>query len=112
MRTTTFLLALAAGSAVTAIPTKRETNFGGASGPLGGLLGGGPASGLGDSAQAAIAEVFKAVDAVLNIPGDAAGKLLEGDPVGAGTQLVSDVAKLGTDLPKDAMGIISPLIQV
>ncbi|KAJ2980406.1 hypothetical protein NQ176_g2656 [Zarea fungicola] len=50
--------------------------------------------------------------AVLNIPGDAAGKLLEGDPVGAATQMVGDVAKLATDLPKDAMGIISPLVQV
>ncbi|KAJ6783020.1 hypothetical protein PWT90_01842 [Aphanocladium album] len=112
MKTATFVTAvLSAVCAVSASPVKRETNFGGIAGPLGSLLGNSPAGGLGDSAQAAVAELFKAGDTILNIPGDAARKMLEGDVVGAGAGVVQDVVKVGSDIPKDAMGILGPLGQ-
>lgn len=111
MKTSTFVAAaLTAASAVSAVPVKRaDTNFGGIAGPLGGLLGNGAAAPLGDSAQSAVAGLFKVGDEILNIPGDAVRKLLSGDVVGAGTGLVQDVMKAGTDIPKDAMGIVSPV---
>ncbi|OAA75884.1 hypothetical protein LEL_05568 [Akanthomyces lecanii RCEF 1005] len=108
-----FATVLAAGSAVFAAPAapaeKRENNFGGVAGPLGGLLGGSPAAGLGGSGQNAVADLFKVGDEILNIPGDAIRKILEGNPIGAGTGLLQDIVKAGSDIPKDAMGLVTPL---
>ncbi|KAM3497027.1 hypothetical protein MY10362_009604 [Beauveria mimosiformis] len=100
---------LAAGSAVSAAPTKRETNLGGLAGPLGGLLGGSPVAGVGGSAQNGVANLFKLGDEVLNIPGDVIRNLLQGNPIGAATGLAQNVVKAGTDLPKDAMSMVTPV---
>ncbi|KAM3507885.1 hypothetical protein MY11210_006947 [Beauveria gryllotalpidicola] len=100
---------LAAGSAVSAAPTKRETNFGGVAGPLGGLLGGSMAAPVGGSAQNGVADLFKLGDEILNIPGDVIRKVLEGNPVGAGTGLLQNIVKAGTDVPTDAMGLVTPV---
>lgn len=110
MRTTALIATLAATSAVNGSPIKRETNFGGIAGPLGGLLGnfGG---GLGGSGQAAVAELFKAGDAILNTPGDLIRTLLQGNPIGAATGLVNNVVGLGASLPGDAANIVKPLTQ-
>ncbi|OAA36199.1 hypothetical protein BBO_08371 [Beauveria brongniartii RCEF 3172] len=100
---------LAAGSAVSAAPTKRETNFGGIAGPLGGLLGGSMAAPVGGSVQNGVADIFKLADTILNIPSDAIRKMLQGNFGGAATGLVQSVVKAGTDVPKDAMGLVTPV---
>ncbi|KAM3517614.1 hypothetical protein NHJ13051_008831 [Beauveria bassiana] len=100
---------LAAGSAVSAAPTKRETNFGGVAGPLGGLLGGSMAAPVGGAAQNGVANLFKLGDEILNIPGDVIRKILQGNPIGAGTGLLQNLVKAGTDLPKDALSMVTPV---
>ncbi|OAQ98946.1 hypothetical protein LLEC1_00585 [Akanthomyces lecanii] len=89
---------LAAGSAVFAAPAtpaeKRENNSGGFPG--------------GASGQNLAAAVFKAGDEFLNIPGDFFRKIFEGNAAGAGAGLVQNIGKAGSDLPKDAMGVIAP----
>lgn len=104
--------ALAAGSAVFAAPAapadKRELNLGGL--PFGGLIGGTPLAGVAGSGQNAVAEFFKLADAVLNIPTDSVRKLLEGNPVGAGTGLLQDILKTAGSLPKDAAGLVTPIV--
>ncbi|TQV91537.1 hypothetical protein V2A60_008481 [Cordyceps javanica] len=104
--------ALAAGSAVFAAPVadKREMNFGGIAGPLGSLLGGnGVSAPVGGSVQNGVADLFKLGDEILNIPGDTIRKLIEGNPAGAATGLLQDLLKAGTDIPKDAMGLVTPI---
>ncbi|OAA48807.1 hypothetical protein ISF_09473 [Cordyceps fumosorosea ARSEF 2679] len=103
---------LAAGSAVSAAPVendKREMNFGGITGPLGGLLGGGAASGVTGSAQNGVADLFKLADTILNIPIDTIRKAVEGDPAGAATGLLQAIMKAASDVPKDAMGLVTPI---
>lgn len=86
-------------------PAKREMNLGGLLGPLGGLVGGSPGNGVGAAGQDIVAEAFKAGDAILNVPGDAIGKVLSGDPIGAVTGALGNAMKLGGQLPGDAMKI-------
>lgn len=104
MKTSTFIAFITTASAVLAAPVastdKRQTNAGAAD-PLGGVA---------DAGQNAVTEFFKLGDAVLNLPGDAMGKAIEGDPAGAVTGLVDSVAKSASDIPGDAMGIVAPLI--
>ncbi|KAH8175142.1 f-box-like domain-containing protein [Sarocladium implicatum] len=69
-----------------------------------------PLGGVADAGQNAVTEFFKLGDAVLNLPGDAVGKAMEGDPAGAMTGLVDSVAKSASDIPGDAMGIVAPLV--
>ncbi|KAG5976165.1 hypothetical protein E4U58_005788 [Claviceps cyperi] len=84
-------------SAAPALP-KRETNFGGVAGPLGGMLGGSGANGAGAGAQDATSEFFKLGDAFLNVPGDALS-----DP----TSIISNMAKTLGSLPKDGMNAVT-----
>ncbi|KAG5928979.1 hypothetical protein E4U53_002545 [Claviceps sorghi] len=95
MKFTGILVLIASSGLVSAVPVKRETNFGGLAGPLGGLMGGSGGAGVGSGAQDAAAEVFKLGDAFLNIPGDAVSG---GNPLSALTNLV----KTGASLPGDA----------
>ncbi|ATY67155.1 hypothetical protein A9K55_000437 [Cordyceps militaris] len=116
MRTSAIITTiLAAGSAVFAAPAapadKREMNFGGVAGPLGTLLGGSAAAPVGASGQNALAALFKAGDEILNIPGDTIRKAIEGNPAGAATGLLQALIKAASDLPKDAMGLVTPITQ-
>ena len=103
MKFTLVLLATAAACA----PTKRETNAGGLLGPLGSVV---PSSGMGDAAQDATAEAFKLGDAILNTPGDAIGKAMSGDVVGAASGAVKDATTLAGQLPSDAGKIMGDMM--
>ncbi|KAG5934220.1 hypothetical protein E4U59_006354 [Claviceps monticola] len=83
-------------SAAPALP-KRENNFGGVAGPLGGMLGGSGANGAGAGAQDITSEFFKLGDAFLNIPGDAFS-----NPA----SIIGNMGKTASSLPKDGMNTV------
>lgn len=66
-------------------------------------------NGITKAGQDIVAEVFKAGDAVLNIPGDAIGNMLSGKPDQAVASLVNGVAGTVGSLPGDAAKIIGDL---
>lgn len=107
-----FTTVLAASASVSAAPTttmtedKRELNFGGL-GPLAGMAG--PLGGLANSLQMAVAEVFKLGDGVLNIPGDAAEKIAQGDPAGALIGALQNGGTLAGQLPDDFFNILAAI---
>lgn len=82
--------------------SKRELNLGGLFGPIGNMVGG---NGLGAAGQDITAEAFKLGDAILNIPGDAIGNFLSGNP-GASFR---DVIQFVASLPGDAGKIVKDL---
>ncbi len=105
----------ASATAVSAAPTakmtedKRELNFGGL-GPLSGLAGmAGPLGGLANALQMAVAEVFKAGDVVLNLPGDAAEKIAKGDPAGALIGALQNGGTVAGQLPEDFFKILGAI---
>jgi hypothetical protein len=108
---TAFLASACLVAAAPAVePAKREMNFGSLFGPLAGLIGangGGVGNGVANAGQSVTAELFKAGDAILNLPGDAIGKVLSGDPIGAVTSTLGNVVKLATQLPGDAVKIVT-----
>ncbi|CEJ82083.1 hypothetical protein VHEMI02173 [[Torrubiella] hemipterigena] len=84
------------------VEAKRELNLGGL-GPLAGT------DGVTSAGQEAIAEVFKAGDAVLNIPGDAVNSLMSGRPDQAVQGAASGIVKTLGSLPGDAAKIMGAL---
>lgn len=84
------------------VEAKRELNLGGL-GPLAG------ADGITSAGQEAVAEVFKAGDAVLNIPGDAINSLVSGRPDQAVAGAMTGIAKTVGSLPGDAAKIMGAL---
>lgn len=113
MKTFGIIPALIAASAclVHAAPAQ-DTNFGGLLGPISNVAAGsGVGTGVANAGQDAVAEVFKLADGVLNIPGDAIGKVMSGDPIGALTGLGSDAVKLVGGLPADLMQIPGDVVK-
>ncbi|KAK2616933.1 hypothetical protein QQS21_000021 [Conoideocrella luteorostrata] len=84
---------------------KREFNRGGALGPLSGVLSALPPP-VADAFQAAVAELFKAGDVVLNIPLDAIDNLAHGNVAGALKSIVSSSGGTLKSLPGDAAKIL------
>lgn len=97
-------------AATNAIEIYAEFNRGGALGPLTGLLKALPAP-LSNALQAAVAELFKAGDVVLNIPLDAIELLIKGDVGGALGSIVKNAGGTLGSLPGDltkALGLTPP----